>query len=156
MRAPPPCVSEAVGPSIVPKRLLGFESRHLESRAKAAPRLVLEWSAGWASPSSRGLCGGGAAIHLLLETETPSLSLSLTLINGLRGVGAGADLTGEKETGFALEHLERVTVAMLHTRAAQPRKLPGAPRGFSSQVRASESCCCRLHWRGVCTCARGQ
>jgi hypothetical protein len=41
------------------------ESRHLESRPKAAAREDLEMSAGWASPSSRGLWGGDA---LLLST----------------------------------------------------------------------------------------
>jgi pentatricopeptide repeat protein len=44
---------------------LGLESRHLESRPKAAARLVLEVSAGWPSSSSRGLWGGDA---LLLST----------------------------------------------------------------------------------------
>jgi hypothetical protein len=42
----------------------GLES--LESRAKAAARLDLEVSTGWASPSSRGLWGGDA---LLLSTK---------------------------------------------------------------------------------------
>jgi hypothetical protein len=46
-------------------RALGLESRHIESRPKAAARLDLEVSAGWASMSSRGLWGGGA---LLLST----------------------------------------------------------------------------------------
>jgi hypothetical protein len=41
--------------------------RHLESRPKASARLVLEASAGWASPSSRGLWGGDA---LLLSTDS--------------------------------------------------------------------------------------
>ena len=44
----------------------GFGSRHLESRYKAAARLDLEVSAGWAIPSSRGVWGGDA---LLLSTE---------------------------------------------------------------------------------------
>ena len=36
----------------------GLESRHLESRPKAAARLDLEVSAGWARAGSRGLWGG--------------------------------------------------------------------------------------------------
>jgi hypothetical protein len=40
----------------------GPKSRHLESRAKAGARWVIEVSAGWTSPSSRGLCGGHALI----------------------------------------------------------------------------------------------
>jgi hypothetical protein len=46
-------------------RCMGLTSRHLESRAKASARLVLKVSAGWLSPSSRGLRGGDA---LLLST----------------------------------------------------------------------------------------
>jgi hypothetical protein len=57
-----------------------FESRHLEIRAQAAARLVLEVPAGWVSPSSRGLWGGDA---LLLSTdaaeETPALRLAASL-----------------------------------------------------------------------------
>jgi hypothetical protein len=34
---------------------MGLESRHLERRPTAAARLVLEVSAGWVSPSARGL-----------------------------------------------------------------------------------------------------
>ena len=49
-------------------RLLGLETRHLESRAKAAARLDLEVSAGWVSLSSRDLWGGDA---LLLSTASP-------------------------------------------------------------------------------------
>jgi hypothetical protein len=41
----------------------GLESRRLESRAKAAARLDFEVSAGWASPSPRGLWGGDALLH---------------------------------------------------------------------------------------------
>jgi hypothetical protein len=44
----------------------GLESRHLESRAKAAARLDLDVSAGLTSLSSRGLCGGDALLLLLL------------------------------------------------------------------------------------------
>jgi hypothetical protein len=39
-----------------------LESRHLESRAQAAARLDIEVSAGWVSPSSRGLWGGDALL----------------------------------------------------------------------------------------------
>ena len=42
-----------------------LESCHLEGRHEAVARLVLEVSAGWVSPSSRGLRGGDA---LLLST----------------------------------------------------------------------------------------
>jgi hypothetical protein len=40
----------------------GLESRHLESRLKAAARLALEVSAGWVIPSSRGLWGENALL----------------------------------------------------------------------------------------------
>jgi hypothetical protein len=40
----------------------GLESRQLESRRKEAARLDLEVSAGWVSPSSRGLWGGDALL----------------------------------------------------------------------------------------------
>jgi hypothetical protein len=46
----------------------GLETRHLESRAKAAARLDLEVSAGWVSLSSRDLWGGDT---LLLSTASP-------------------------------------------------------------------------------------
>jgi hypothetical protein len=56
---------------------LGLESRHLETRAKAAARLGLEVAVGRASPSSRGLLGWRryAALHrkALLEAETPGV-----------------------------------------------------------------------------------
>jgi hypothetical protein len=42
------------------------QRRHLESKPQAVARLDLEMTAGWASPSSRGLWRGDA----LLETET--------------------------------------------------------------------------------------
>jgi len=44
-----------------------------------------------------------------------------------------SEVLGDKETGFTLDHLERVSVVMINARAAQPRKLDGPPRGFSSQ-----------------------
>lgn len=44
-----------------------------------------------------------------------------------------AEVLGEKETGFTLDQLERLSVVMINARAAQPRKLDGPPRGFSSQ-----------------------
>jgi hypothetical protein len=45
--------------------------RHrLESRAKAASQLGIEVSAGWESPSSRGLWGGSALRFLKLDVET--------------------------------------------------------------------------------------
>ena len=49
-----------------------LQSRHLESRAKGVARLVIEVSAGCASPSFRGLWGGEALLlspPALLETE---------------------------------------------------------------------------------------
>jgi hypothetical protein len=64
----------------------GLESRHLETRPKAEARLDLDVSAGWVSPSSRGLCGGDAL--LLLGTRrgrhvwaTPHLEFSATRIS---------------------------------------------------------------------------
>jgi hypothetical protein len=39
-----------------------LESRRLESRPKTEARLVLEVSAGWASPSSRGISGEGLCV----------------------------------------------------------------------------------------------
>jgi hypothetical protein len=57
--------------------ILGLES-HLESRPKAAERLDLEVSEGWASPSSRGLCGGDA---LLLSTDTGKTTGTLALFH---------------------------------------------------------------------------
>jgi hypothetical protein len=50
---------------------LDVKSRHLESRAKAAASVVIEVSAGWASPSSHA-CGLATPtfLHRLLETET--------------------------------------------------------------------------------------
>jgi hypothetical protein len=39
-----------------------FNVKDLESRPKAAARLVIEASAGWVSPSSRGLWGGDALL----------------------------------------------------------------------------------------------
>ena len=40
----------------------GLESRHLESRPRASARLDIEVSAGWVSPSSRGLWRGDALL----------------------------------------------------------------------------------------------
>ena len=54
---------------------LGLESQ-LESRDKAAARLDIDVSAGWASPSSRGLWGGDA---LLLSPRVSTATLSLTI-----------------------------------------------------------------------------
>jgi hypothetical protein len=51
---------QVTAPSEPLHRWRGLESRLVESRPKAA-RWVLEGSAGWASPSARGLCGGDAA-----------------------------------------------------------------------------------------------
>jgi hypothetical protein len=56
----------------------GFESRHLESRPKAAARLDLEVSAGWASPSSRDLWGGDALMLSTGAAETLDLTASST------------------------------------------------------------------------------
>jgi hypothetical protein len=48
----------------------GLESRHLESRPKAAARLDLEASAGWASPSSRGLWSGDALMLSIIRIRS--------------------------------------------------------------------------------------
>jgi hypothetical protein len=52
-----------------------LESRHLESRAKAEPRLGLEVSTGWVSPSSRPVgWRRSAALHRRCWNRNPSLS----------------------------------------------------------------------------------
>jgi hypothetical protein len=53
-----PCTTGLRLPRVRFRVCKGLESRHLESRAKAAARLDLEVSAGWANPLSRGLWGG--------------------------------------------------------------------------------------------------
>jgi hypothetical protein len=65
--------------------VLGFGKPPLESRAKAAARWDLYVSAGWVSPSSRGMWSGDALLlspHSPLQVRherEPSLSLSLSL-----------------------------------------------------------------------------
>jgi hypothetical protein len=64
--------------------------RHLARRAKATARLDVEVSAGWASPSSRGLRGGHA---LLLSTGAGAGTLTLPLHTHTQVGGAGAAYT---------------------------------------------------------------
>ena len=69
---------------------LGLEAQLIESRAKTLARLVLEVSAAYASPSSRGLwCGHAAALR---EPYDGLGQLSLEHLNdeGLLRNGAGS------------------------------------------------------------------
>ena len=70
------CVSASQLRVVLPLAL-GFGKPPLESRAKAAARLDLEVSAGWVSPSSRGVMGGAmlcllnvAAFHSQVRPQT--------------------------------------------------------------------------------------
>ena len=99
----------------------GLESRHLESRAKASARLVLEVSAGWASPFSRGLCGGDV---LLLSTGAApdAARLCWSKCRFLLGDGVGPELRSS---------WLRCGVASHCTRSSSPLELPGPSHGCS-------------------------
>jgi hypothetical protein len=100
--------------------------RHLESRAKASARLVLEVSAGWASPSSRGLWGGDALLLSTGAAGNRNLRLPLTAKRtstqvcgaggGRRGSG-GVRLRGAAAGGGASAHRRGLQVASPHAAA---------------------------------------
>ena len=88
-----------------------LQSRHLESRAKGVARLVIEVSAGCASPSFRGLWGGEALLlspPALLETEILGFA-------GPRRIAEPADeqveggLAGGGRTGLSGSFMARLT-----------------------------------------------
>ena len=139
--------------------------RHLESRAKASARLVLEVSAGWASPSSRGLWGGDALLLSTGAAGNRNLRLPLTAKRtstqvcgaggGRRGSG-GVRLRGAAAGGGASAHRRGLQVASPHAAAGASARVrqvrahrrglqvasPHAAAGASARVRQVRANAC--------------